>query len=384
MLSNIILFITATLGLLCVAFIIGKNNEKEHSLINKYLIIIIAFQALRFMFYGISQAYPDLNIKWFTNFLDVLLVIFMPCFYLYFQNIIFENKFKVGNLLHFLTPTLLIVIFTVKIIASSENEILIRKIFLFTGVLFYLVYAYVGFKLLYQNVWCRKSEINAIQKQNALIKNWSIFLYASFIIIATVRLLTGFFINKHFINNIQYLWITALIWVSIFVKIILTPEILYGYNFLNKTIDLSTNKVILNSVWKVDGTVIPITSEKDIKLEEKIKSQLIKYLNKIEDLSFHTHTFRNSELTLDDIANTLNIPISHINFIFKYHCNESFTDYKKIVRIHDATKLLESGYLNNHKVETLSTEVGFSSYNTFNLAFKTIIGVTTQEYVKRF
>jgi len=384
MLSNIILFITATLGLLCVAFIIGKNNEKEHSLINKYLIIIIAFQALRFMFYGISQAYPDLNIKWFTNFLDVLLVIFMPCFYLYFQNIIFENKFKVGNLLHFLTPTLLIVIFTVKIIASSENEILIRKIFLFTGVLFYLVYAYVGFKLLYQNVWCRKSEINAIQKQNALIKNWSIFLYTSFIIIATVRLLTGFFINKHFINNIQYLWITALIWVSIFVKIILTPEILYGYNFLNKTIDLSTNKVILNSVWKVDGTVIPITSEKDIKLAEKIKSQLIKYLNKIEDLSFHTHTFRNSELTLEDIANTLNIPISHINFIFKYHCNESFTDYKKIVRIHDATKLLEAGYLNNHKVETLSSEVGFSSYNTFNLAFKTIIGVTTQEYVKRF
>jgi hypothetical protein len=196
MLSNIILFITATLGLLCVAFIIGKNNGKEHSLINKYLIIIIAFQALRFMFYGISQAYPDLNIKWFTNFLDVLLVIFMPCFYLYFQNIIFENKFKVGNLLHFLTPTLLIVIFTVKIIASSENEIVIRKIFLFTGVLFYLVYAYVGFKLLYQNVWCRKSEINAIQKQNALIKNWSIFLYASFIIIATVRLITGFFINN--------------------------------------------------------------------------------------------------------------------------------------------------------------------------------------------
>ena len=101
-------------------------------------------------------------------------------------------------------------------------------------------------------------------------------------------------------------------------------------------------------------------------------------------MSFHTHTFRNSELTLDDIANTLNIPISHINFIFKYHCNESITDYKKIVRIHDATKLLEAGYLNNHKVETLSSEVGFSSYNTFNLAFKTIIGVTTQEYVKRF
>jgi len=100
-------------------------------------------------------------------------------------------------------------------------------------------------------------------------------------------------------------------------------------------------------------------------------------------LSFHTHAFRNPDLSLDDIANALNIPISHINFIFKYHCNESFTNYKKIVRIHDATKLLEAGYLNDHKVESLSLKVGFSSYNTFIVAFKNITGVTTQDYVER-
>jgi AraC-like DNA-binding protein len=127
-----------------------------------------------------------------------------------------------------------------------------------------------------------------------------------------------------------------------------------------------------------------ITSEKDKKLEEKIKPLLVEYIHKMEEYSFYSEAFRNPDLGLEDIAVALNIPISHIQFILKFHCYESFIDYKKIVRIHEATKLLEEGYLNNHKVETLSTTVGFSSYNTFSIAFKNITGVTTQEYLKRF
>ena len=73
-----------------------------------------------------------------------------------------------------------------------------------------------------------------------------------------------------------------------------------------------------------------------------------------------------------------------LHILVKYHCNESFTDYKKIVRIHDATKLLQGGYLDNQKVESLAAVVGFSSYNTFIIAFKNITGLTAQEYARRF
>jgi transcriptional regulator GlxA family with amidase domain len=45
--------------------------------------------------------------------------------------------------------------------------------------------------------------------------------------------------------------------------------------------------------------------------------------------------------------------------------------------------MLENGYLNNHKVEMLAVNVGFTSYNTFSIAFKSITGATTQEYLKR-
>ena len=176
----------------------------------------------------------------------------------------------------------------------------------------------------------------------------------------------------------------ALVWIAIFVKIILSPEILFGYDILNKTINSSTKKMVLNSIWNIKGTSVPITSNKDKKLEEKMKSLLIVYLHQIEELSFHTTTFRNPDLSIDDIAAALKIPNSHIHYIIKFHCNESFSDYKKIVRINDATKLLENGYLINHTVESLASKVGFSSYNTFIIAFKTITGLTVLEYVKRF
>ncbi len=54
------------------------------------------------------------------------------------------------------------------------------------------------------------------------------------------------------------------------------------------------------------------------------------------------------------------------------------------MRIHDATKLLENEYLIDHTVESLALKVGFSSYNTFIIAFNNITGLTVQEYVKRF
>ncbi|WP_264519643.1 helix-turn-helix domain-containing protein [Flavobacterium sp. N1994] len=238
--------------------------------------------------------------------------------------------------------------------------------------------------MLYKHVWRRTTHIKIIQKQNDQIKNWCLFLYCSFVLIFIIRLVN--IIIAHKIGNVSNdnLWMPALVWIAIFVKIILSPEILFGYDILNKTINSTTEKMVLNSVWNIEGTSLPISSNKDKKLEEKMKSLLMVYLHQIEELSFHTHTFRNPDLTIDDIAATLKIPNSHIHYIIKFHCNESFSDYKKIVRINDATKLLENGYLINHTVESLALKVGFSSYNTFIIAFKTITGVTTQEYVKRF
>jgi AraC-like DNA-binding protein len=384
MFSNIIFFITAAFGFLSVANLFVKNKHQEHSLINKYLFIIIAVNAARFFFHGIMEAYPETNITKFVNLLDASTIMLMPCLYLYFDNIINEKKFQSKNLLHFVVPLIIGIGFAINSFDNSTNSDLFKKIFFVVSISFYLTYALFGFVMLYKNAWNRKAEIKAIQKQNNLIKKWTIFLYVCFVLMLVTRVTTSIVSKNPGSFNNDYLWIPSLVWMVVFVFLILTPDVLYGYNFLNKTIDAAAEKLVLKSVWVTEITVIPMLSERDKKIDEKMKPLLMEYLHRIEELSFHTHAFRNPDLSLDTIAEALNIPISHINFIFKYHCNESFTDYKKIVRIHDATKLLEGGYLNEHKVETLSAKVGFSSYNTFIVAFKNITGVTTQEYGKRF
>jgi AraC-like DNA-binding protein len=81
-----------------------------------------------------------------------------------------------------------------------------------------------------------------------------------------------------------------------------------------------------------------------------------------------------------DLANYLNIPKSHLIYVFKYHSNISFIDFKKIIRIQKSTLLISEGYLKVNTFESLAAEVGFSTYSAFFKSFKSIIGVSPQEY----
>lgn len=218
MFSNIILFVTAVLGFLCTALIFGKNKYQEHSLINKYLIIITATNAVRFLVFGLAQAYPETDISKIATVLDVSIIMLMPCFYLYFTNIIYESKFELSNLLHFMVPFMLgSLFFTASCIIPYKSN-MIKKLFFFTVILFYCIYVIFGFMILYKHVWRRKTFIKSIQKQNNLMKNWSIFLYVSFIVVVLIRAITGIVLNKTTTFSNNYVWVPALVWTGVFCK----------------------------------------------------------------------------------------------------------------------------------------------------------------------
>jgi AraC-like DNA-binding protein len=87
-------------------------------------------------------------------------------------------------------------------------------------------------------------------------------------------------------------------------------------------------------------------------------------------------------LTFGDVTHKLNIPKSHLLYIFKYHASISFSDFKKIVRIQKIIVLIDEDFLKTNTMETLATTTGFSSYTTFFTSFKSIIGLSPQEYLK--
>jgi AraC-like DNA-binding protein len=194
-------------------------------------------------------------------------------------------------------------------------------------------------------------------------------------------LLKGFDYNNN--DNSDLLWSGAIHWIIIYMCFLYNPDIIYGYNAINKKIETHLkNKNAFGDMWIVEINKESITNSKDIKLFEKISCDLKHYLNKIEDVSFNSHLFRNPETSLDDFSTAVKIPSSHLMYVFKYHSSVSFNDYKKIVRIQDAIKLLKSDYLKTNTIEALSMEVGFSSYSPFFSSFKNITGMAPLDYYK--
>jgi hypothetical protein len=327
-------------------------------------------------------------------YLDAGILISIPCFYLYFENLVFEDGIKAKKLIHFALPIVFFII-TIKSSFSNGNNLKFSLIvneglpnlagttFIILSMLFALVYLIVGFDLLRKNVWNRKSEIQIIQQQNTLIKKWSIFLYLMFLMLFIIRIFLLTILKLKLGYNHDWIWLPALVWCSVFIQIILTPELIYGYNFYKDKIDASNSQVLLPQIWNLKNSVDKIIVAKDAKLSEKVLPMLTEYIHKIEEASFHSHEFRKPAFSIDDFASYLGIPSSHLNFIFKYYCKDTFVDYKKFVRIHDAIKLMENGYLKSNTIESLSGKVGFITYNTFHVAFKSITGTTAQAYLKR-
>ena len=384
MLNTLILFLCIILGFISVVIIYNKRVDKASPFINKYLIFLILNTSIRYIFhfiYSIDSTLIPYNVLLVA---DSILLMSTPFFYLYFEDLVFEEKYTKQKLLHFILPVLLMILMATSNIVEQKNHLLFVRIFIILGVISVLFYLTLGFILLYKNVWFRKSDIKIVQEQNKLIRNWTLFLYFTFLSIFLFR----FFMITIYYGKIGYnqdvIWVPATVWCIIFLKFILTPEIQYGYDFLNQNIEQASNQLVLPQLWETEKTIQEISLSRDVKLSEKINAHIKDYIRQIEEASFHSTIFRNPNLTLDDIATHIKIPSSHISFLFKYHCKETFSDYKKIVRVQDAIKLLENGYLKTSTVESLSIEVGFVTYNTFHVAFKNITGVTTQEFVKRF
>jgi AraC-like DNA-binding protein len=190
------------------------------------------------------------------------------------------------------------------------------------------------------------------------------------------------FNDKQFWHNSKsiFLLIDAVLWIFIYFKILLTPELLYGYEiFQNKLNDYNSHKMSFDNIWIMDNSV-PVTNVQDAVLKEKILSQLESYIVEIENKALNTSVFFTIGFNVADLANYLNIPKSHLIYVFKYHSNISFIDFKKIIRIQKSTILISEGYLKVNTFESLATEVGFSTYSAFFKSFKSIIGVSPQEY----
>ena len=166
-------------------------------------------------------------------------------------------------------------------------------------------------------------------------------------------------------------------------KVITDPELLYGSSHLKKvSIAEEVSKLCINKVWILDSEK-KISNDKDKLISIKIQEKIIDCIKKIEQIAIVNNSFRNPGYSIHDLAKEVGLPKYYIEFIFKYYCELSFNEYKKLVRIYVAVNLINNGFLNSNKLDSLARIVGFSSYNPFLINFKEITGVSPFEFNKK-
>lgn len=381
MIANLIVSFSGLLGFITIFLILLRY--KSNRITNIYLVIIFLIISTRMLLIGLFALENEQFIKTLLTNYNNLLIVIVPCVFLYFDNMIKDcKKNDPRNYIHFILPLLFNV---VDYLFDQHYFKILNENYYYYSFFALFTFTYFGFifKLLYQKVWNREAEIGVVVQQNKLVKNWSIYFF-SVIVIVGFRLIITLFLeinNQSFNFGNSYLWISAIFWLILYFKIIITPEILYGYSFLNAKIN-EHKKLHSHTIafWMIDSK-IKITNIQDRQLFEKIREDINSYMVKVDQFSFHTVAYRNSKFSLTDLSNKLNIPKSHLTFLFKYHSKISFSEYKKIIRIQDGLNLIKSGYLTTNTYDSLAKEIGFKSYNTFFVSFKDVSGVSPQDFL---
>lgn len=376
MIENIICITTALLGII-VVFLISFGYKTNRNT-NFYLVVLFTLSSLRFLLH--SETFAFLSSSKLIQFDLIFYISASPLTYLYFINLERNNtSFKKSDLIHFIFP---IILFIVSYYANSYKYYEGQKIGFIILIIFNITYTLASFMYLSKKVWNRESTILLINQQNNNIKNWTKLLFSFYILI-----LIRFLINLSFIESTHWhlnkndlLWMGGIIWIVMYIKIIYSPEFLYGYEvFQNKIKEYKKQNIIFDNIWIMNYSK-EVTNIQDSILKIKIETNLENYIHEIENRALNSTLFYSESFTINDLANKLSIPKSHLLYLYKYHSAISFSDFKKIIRIQKSIELINDGYLKNSTFDSLAAETGFSSYSSFYKSFKNIIGKSPQEY----
>ena len=119
------------------------------------------------------------------NLGEIAYVIIVPLLFLYFQNLLYETKWNRKMLLHFVVPIIILILNYARFFFIDEQIVRQLKMAIFVVYIpFTLMYVFLTLRIFNIQMKERKSDIDAIKKQNMVIVKWSIVLITFFVVMA--------------------------------------------------------------------------------------------------------------------------------------------------------------------------------------------------------
>ena len=239
------------------------------------------------------------------------------------------------------------------------------------------------------NYSTRQTVFYDIKIPDPLVYNEMVFLHQGIKFILGMYLLIVFRLNiKKSINikkkRIYSLWVYSLT-ICGFVCMVLNATLVYG--FLDQEYDSLLFNIIniFIGINLIFFTLFPsvifysplIPKVVSIDLTEDIPNFSI-----IKSFFDNERKYLDQTLTLGFISKNTGLNEAEIRSCIKNNTNLNFNEFINQYRVNYAIKLMESGYLENHVMNSIAQKSGFNSPQTFYRAFKKFKSVTPAYYYK--
>lgn len=176
--------------------------------------------------------------------------------------------------------------------------------------------------------------------------------------------LAELFVSIYFIDYNMYIDYTNTL-------LLLSLSYIFTYIFIQnpKIIHFEKNKVGIKSFSKYEKSGLNETEAQD-------------YIKKMNQLMEKDKPFINSNYSLNDLSESLNLPNHIISEVLNGLIKQGFYDYINNYRIEEFKELLKNPDNQDEKILNLAFDAGFNSKTAFNNAFKKVTGITPSAYRK--
>ena len=117
-------------------------------------------------------------------------------------------------------------------------------------------------------------------------------------------------------------------------------------------------------------------------VSEEVGDAKNKNISEFENFIIQKKNYLDNNLSLDMVAEKLDLNKSYLSRIINIELEENFTDYVNKLRVEEAKSYMENPDFASYTLVAIGLEAGFNSKTTFNNAFKKVTGITPSEYRK--
>ncbi|MFO7445317.1 MAG: AraC family transcriptional regulator [Ignavibacteriaceae bacterium] len=291
-----------------------------------------------------------------------------PTFYLYVRSAAFSDfRLRGKHLIHFVPFAVIYILLLTTYfglsfeeqrgLLTSRNHLIFEHnlyldIFVRSQVLFYII---LSISVLFSAGKKLKENYSSVTQTNL---SWIKFLVTGF---TAAYLLT--------IPLIVYYYIFQ-IFSPFFVLITMLPYFI----FFN---------IIFFKAWNHPELFSGIEENLKYKSSKLTPGEAENVLLKLNEIMRINKPFLNPDLTLNRLAENLDLSPRILSQVINEYFNQNFHDYINRLRIEESKKVLANP-ANNKTILEILYEVGFNTKSAYNVAFKRSTGFTPTEYRKRF